>query len=727
MRFLYLLLVMISVQAAPSFGQQAILTTSQDVKAVRESLGKYPLLNKSYAELEQLAAEALKRPMDVPVPKDPAGGYTHEQHKRNYQAMHAAGIIYAIGKDQRYADFVKNMLLVYSELIPSLGNHPQAKGSSPGRLFHQALNDCNWIAYSIQGYDAIAAGLTAGERKKIEEGVFRPMSSFLTKDLESWFNLVHNHGVWAVSAVGMTGFVLRDQHLVQQALLGTKMDGKGGFLSQLDNLFSPDGFYTEGPYYVRYALLPFFLFAQAIEQNMPERKIFEYRNQILKKAFYAALQQTDSKGKFLPINDALKEKGWDTREMVTALAIVFQRYGEDASLLEIARQQERVLLTVGGTKIAKMDLMMKGKSPRFVRKSILFTDGAQGQDGGMALLRAEQGQMSLLFKYTGHGLSHGHFDKLMLALYDGGNEILSDYGAARFLNVEPKAGGRYLPENHSFAMQTIAHNTVTVDEQSHFQGKEKVAEKESGKLFFSDISHPDQQIVSARSTTAYPNVGLQRTLILLKDSSLTYPIILDIFRVSSEKQHQYDLPFYYSGHLINTNFPYEAETTLQKALGNQNGYEHLWKQAYATPKISPARLTWLNGEKFYSVTTAVDSTTQLIMMRVGANDPKFNLRPETAFMVRQNWAQGGTFASVIEPHGAFDPKAEIANGAESEVADIKIRYDQPDATIVDVQFRNGRAFRIALSNIDANPSMTHSVTLDGQIFSWKGPYSSRFL
>ncbi len=41
-------------------------------------------------------------------------------------------------------------------------------------------------------------------------------------------------------------------------------------------------------------------------------------------------------------------------------------------------------------------------------------------------------------------LSHGHYDALNVLLFDKGNEILQDYGAARFLNVEQKDGGSYL-------------------------------------------------------------------------------------------------------------------------------------------------------------------------------------------------------------------------------------------------------------------------------------------
>ncbi|MFB9291866.1 alginate lyase family protein [Persicitalea jodogahamensis] len=724
MRLLLLLLLCLPALAQEPDRHPSLLSRPADMVAVRKGLAQYPLLGKSYAAMQEIADQGLATPMDVPVPVDPAGGYTHEQHKRNYYAMQAAGLCYSISKDKKYAMFVRDMLLQYSRMIPGLKNHPQARGSSPGRLFHQALNDCNWLAYSIQGYDAVYETLTTEERKKIENGAFRPMCRFLTEDLKPWFNLVHNHGVWAVAAVGMTGYVLKDQDLVQKALLGTEKDGKGGFLAQMSTLFSPDGYYTEGPYYVRYALLPFFWFAQAIENNEPSQRIFEYRNQILKKAFYATLQLTNSDGKFYPLNDALKEKGWDTQELVSALAITFQRYGIDPSLRQLAVQQGRVLLNAGGVEVAKLVKTTTKEVTDFVRKSVLYSDGPEGKSGGLAILRSGAGdeQSSVVFKYTAHGLSHGHFDKLMLAFYDEGREILTDYGAARFLNVEPKFGGRYLPENDSFAMQTIAHNTVTVDEKPHFGGKEKAAEEESGELYFADINQPSAQIVSARANTAYSDVKLQRTLLLYRESAQDKPIVVDIFRVNAEKAHQYDLPFYYAGHLIETSFPYQPFLTSRQTLGKNNGYQHLWVEAEATPKTSPATLTWLNNSRFYSVTTATDSTARLFLTRIGANDPSFNLRPEPAMIVRQKWARGGSFLSVIEPHGQFDPTAETASGAQSAIAGLRLLHDSPEATIVEVAYRNGRKFRLAVANQDPDGQQSHQVRLSDGDFAWKGYY-----
>jgi oligo-alginate lyase len=711
-----------------------LLITPTDIKLINKELGKYPAFDKAYNDLKKQADKALVETMDVPISKDPAGAYTHERHTKNYKALYAVGMVYATTKDKKYAEYVRTMLLQYAALIPTLKNHPQATSSSPGRLFHQALNDCNWIVQAIQSYDAVFDVLSVEDRKTIENGAFRPLANFLTQDLESWFNLIHNHGVWAVAAVGMTGYTLHDKSLVDKALRGTKGDGKGGFLAQLDQLFSPDGYYTEGPYYTRYALMPFYLFALAIENNEPERRIFAYRNEILKKAFYGALQLAYINGAFFPINDAMKDKDWTTQEMVYALNIAFTQYGKDEMLLSIAKEQGKLMFSRQGLEVAKA-LKNKPKAKPFQWTSTNFTDGQSGTEGGLSVLRkgASDDQTCLVFKYGAHGLSHGHFDKLTYLFYDQNQEILPDYGAARFLNVEQKFGGRYLPENNTYAMQTVAHNTLVVDEISQYNGKEATSEANHAHLYFEDLSNPNCQIVSAEDNAAYAGVAMRRTVALIQLEGATKPFVLDIYKIQSDKTHQYDLPFHYLGHLIATNFDYKAYTETRQTVGKKSGYQHLWLEAEAkTVKLKTAKkavhtegspsVTFLTGNRYYSVTTTADSATSILFTRLGANDPNFNLRNEAGFLIRKK-TQNTTFASVIEPHGNYDGKNENSTISESQVERLEVLKDDAQATVVAVRFKKGKDYLMCIANDSAAKTAAHSVVVDGKTIGWTGAFS----
>ena len=574
-------------------------------------------------------------------------------------------------------------------------------------------------------FDMVRNALTPADIDTIEKGAFKPEVDYITKDLQRWFDLIHNHGVWACAGVGIVGLATNNKEYVDMALYGTAKNGNSGFLAQMDKLFAPDGYYTEGPYYVRYAILPFYLFANALHHARPELKIFEHRNRILQKALLAGLQQTNLDGKFFPLNDAIKEKDYTTNEMVTAMGIAWEVYGRNDAFLPVAKKQNRVSLSKGGVGIAAA--VASGNIPEYYPyTSVEYTDGVNGNEGGLTMLRQGKGSelSTLIFKYTSHGLSHGHFDRLNMVLFDKGNEILSDYGSARFVNVEQKYGGRYLPENDAYASQTIAHNTIVVDEASHFNANEKTSEQYYPSKLYSSLSS-SIQVVSAKETNAYKNVQLLRTLyfLQLKDGR---KIVVDIFNAFSGEAHQFDLPFHYNGQLIGTSFRYKAFTGMQEPLGKSDGYQFLWKEAEASALDTTVQLTFLNGQSYYTISSLVQDSAQLIFTRLGANDPNFNLRREPCWIIRKR-GNGQVFVNVIEMHGRFDPVLESSSNSYPSVKKIKlIRNDEQYS--VALVFTGNEQLLFAQCNNNFNTGTRHSLNHPGlPAIEWTGPYKIIYL
>jgi hypothetical protein len=692
--------------------------TKSEAAEIKGNLAKYPVLTRSYSEIKNDVDKYLGKDVDVPFPKDAAGGYTHEKHKANYTLMFNSGILYNLTNDMKYARLVRDILLKYAVLNPTLKNHPQATSSSPGHIFWQALNDANWLVYTGMAYDLIYNSLLPSERNIIENGAFRPEVDFFTKDLKSWFNLIHNHGVWACAGVGIVGIATNNKEYVDMALYGTNKDGKSGFLAQMNGLFSPDGYYTEGPYYVRYAILPYYLFANALQRARPDLNIFKYRNAILQKALTSGLQQTNLDGKFFPLNDALKDKDYTSNELVTAVDIAWDVYGKDEGLLVVAKKQDRVLLNKGGIAIAAALTGNKSVPAYYSYRPVEYKDGKNGDEGGVSLLRIGKGNdlSTLLYKYTSHGLSHGHFDKLNIVLFDKGNEILTDYGSVRFIGIEQKYGGRYLPENKTYASQTIAHNTIVADETSHFNGREEEGEKYHSDKLFSNINSSSVQVVSAKEDNAYKNVHLQRTeyFLQLPDGR---KMIVDLFNASSPEEHQYDLPFQYSGQLINTSFTYESFTKKQETLGRKNGYQFLWKEAEAKLNNATAQFTFLNDRTYYSISTLIQDTATLFFTRSGANDPDFNLRREPAFIIRKKGTDEA-FVTVIEIQGKFYPIAEFSTNSYPSVKKITLLQNNKDYSIAEVMV-DDKKLLIAQCNKDFDNNTKHTT----QNINWTGPYA----
>jgi len=702
----------IDAQAAGATGAGPVHARDAGAGAIQ---GDYPLFASEHRRLEAQVDAAMRAGIDVPLPKDPGGGPTHEQHKRNYLAIYGAGLLYQVTGEAAYADYARRLLLAYAKLYPTLGPHPAASGASPGRLFWQSLNDSVWLVYAVQGYAAIRDTLPAEDRRTLDERVFRPMAAFLSEGQPQVFGLIHNHATWACAAVGMTGYLLHDDELVARALNGLDKSGRSGFLRQLDQLFSPDGYYTEGPYYQRYALLPFVVFAQAIESNEPARKIFEYRDGVLLKAIRSTVQLSQD-GYLFPLNDALRDKSLRTDELYQAIAIGYAA-SHDPALLSIARWQGRTTLTPEGLRVAR-DLA-EGKAQPFPFASRLLRDGPQGEHGAVAVLRAgaDERDQTLVVKNSAQGMGHGHFDKLGWMLYDDGAAVVTDYGAARFLNVESKDGGRYLKENQSWARQTVAHNTLVVNETSHFDAQWKVGEKLAPRQLFFSADGPTR-VSTAEMAGAYPGVRFRRTLAQVEIDGLAAPLVVDLLRVQGSQPARYDLPLHYAGQITEVGFALQSNPAQRPVLGSANGYQHLWVDATGTPLAGGASLTWLNGRRFYTYRLLPPAGTTLILAESGANDPHFNLRREPVLIERLDNATDAIFVAVLEPHGLYDPDAETVSDSRSRIEALR-HVRAADADLVSLELLDGRTLTLAIAD-DTGATKAHRAELDGQWREWSG-------
>ncbi|MCW8926225.1 MAG: heparinase II/III family protein [Xanthomonadales bacterium] len=711
------LLLLLAVPALAGTERPRLLMSADDVALIKASPALPGEFSRAVENAKKSVEPFLQALPDIPFPKDAGGGYTHEQHKRNSVLILNAGILYQLTGEEAHAKLVRDMLTAYADMYPALPEHPEKKNQAPGKLFWQSLNEAVWLVTSIQGYDAVYATLSDAERDHIENELFRPMVSFLSDQAPQTFDRIHNHGTWAVAAVGMTGYVLDEPEWVEKALYGLKKDGSAGFVRQMDELFSPDGYYSEGPYYQRYALMPFMLFAKVIERNEPERKIFEHRDGILLKAVDTAIQLSYG-GYFFPVNDAIKDKGLDTIELCYGVSIAFALTG-DTGLLPIADYQGRVVLTGDGFRLAQA--LEAGRAEPFEFRSMQLRDGPDGDRGALAILRtsSEPGHQALVFKATGQGLGHGHFDRLAWLFYDNGREVIPDYGAARFLNVVEKDGGRYLAENKTWAKQSIAHNTLVVDQTSHFGGDWRKGEEiPTEPLVFDRGDNLD--ITAARMPGAYEGVSFTRSMALLKGEQFAKPVVLDVLKVTAEDPHQYDLPLYFKGQLTYVSHLLEAATKTMRALGGDHGYQHLWLRA--TAKVAAGetlRVTWINASRFYSYTVLARAPMEALFVETGANDPDFNLRREQGLILRVKDASDYTFVSLLEPHGEYNGSREFTVASASLIKDFSA-HAADGLDLVHITSA-GVKTSVALSH-DADPTNAHAIEGDGKNYRWVGYY-----
>ncbi|WP_413283376.1 heparinase II/III family protein [Vibrio sp. MA40-2] len=711
---------------------QPLILSHEEAAELSKDLGKETLLGKALSrDIAQVDSYMEQVGIEVPGHGE-AGGYEHNRHKQNYIHMDIAGRLFLITKDEKYRDYIVNMLISYAEVYPTLESNVSRDTNPPGRLFHQTLNENMWMLYASCAYSCVYHTLTEENKRHIEDNLLKQMINMFVVTYAHDFDIVHNHGLWAVAAVGICGYAINDQESVDKALYGLKLDKvSGGFLAQLDQLFSPDGYYMEGPYYHRFSLRPIYLFAEAIERRQPELDIYHFNDSIIKTTTYSVMSTAFPDGTLPALNDSSKTISINDEGVIIATSVCFQRYEQSETLLSMANHQQDVWVHASGQLLSNAVATSSDIKP-FSWGSLFLTDGPKGDKGGVTILRhrdeKDDDTMALLW-FGQHGsdhqyhaaLDHGHYDGLHLSVFNRGQEVFNDYGYGRWVNVEPKFGGRYIPENKSYCKQTVAHNTVVVDQKTQNNFDTATAESRFGQKHFFVTDDESLQGMSGTISQYYDGVDMQRSIVLAELPEFEKPLVIDVYRIVADKPHQYDLPVHFNGQVMCTNFEYNVEPTL-KPLGKDNGYQHMWNLGKGSTE-NGSLVTWLQGSSYYSLVSSGGEGAEVIFARTGANDVDFNLRNEPALIQRQT-GQNHVFASVLETHGYFNESIEASIGARGLVEAVEVVGHNDQATVVRIKTVSGKNYCCAISNLSEDKQQgQHSVEFAGETFNWTGSFA----
>ena len=199
-------------------------------------------------------------------------------------------------------------------------------------------------------------------------------------------------------------------------------------------------------------------------------------------------------------------------ELDHAIAIAYGHTANPA-LLSLVDERSHLVLSADALRLALAK--EAGAEQPFPYASQHYRDGPAGDQGALTVLRSGPGpeHSALVFKATSHGLGHGPLRPLALDVLR--QRCRSRRGLRRSAISECCAKGwrSYLPENLSWAKQTVAHNTLVVNGQSQFQANVE----EADASWPTDHFHEERagaQIVSAVANRAYPGVELRRTMLL---------------------------------------------------------------------------------------------------------------------------------------------------------------------------------------------------------------------
>ena len=432
-----------------------------------------------------------------------------------------------------------------------------------GKATDSTLAEVQWAAYACGAYDLIynSGALTEADKTAIEQQVFRPSAEALLA-----CNHAHrsNWRIAGTSGAGVIGFCIGDRDLIDRALNGQR-DGAGrlvhgGFVSQMAWSMLADGVYYERALgYTNISLLFYSWMLEAARHSGVDlwhgefggsdldlgsdvdRQFDRKGPKVFKSYFDAICYRTFGDGSVAKVGN----DGDGRLKRAHYWAAAWRAY-RDPKYARIFNQG------LGSAPVGDpLELMFV--SPKMpAGKFDLAADaqiGLTGQhtnactllpNGGFAILRqsAAPDAVAVAVTYGEYANAHSHPDLLSISLYAAGHVIapdMKDY--------------KYGHEGHlGWAKQTIAHNTVTVDEVSQYpQGVHQdvwVGDTEQKPAFGRLVLfQPGKRlkVVRAKTDTAYEGVTLDRTIVLV-DS-----VVVDFFRCRSANEHQYDLALHIDG------------------------------------------------------------------------------------------------------------------------------------------------------------------------------------
>src|SRR5262249_52401757 len=133
---------------------------------------------------------------------------------------------------------------------------------------------------------------------------------------------------------------------------------------------------------------------------------------------------------------------------------------------------------------------------------------------------------------------------------------------------------------------------------------------------------------------------------------------------------------------------------------------------------STVQLTWLDGRRYYTITTATGPESSVLFGRTGAADPNFNLVSEPMMIVRRA-ATDQVFASAIEPHGFFSELEERSADARGVIRDVRVVASTNDGTVVRIAGDKGLEWIVMVNNGPASATAVHRVGT----YEWTGNFS----
>lgn len=424
-------------------------------------------------------------------------------HSKWLRGLEPLGWAYALEPKPEYAKRARDILLEYASFYETLPLHDvhNKKGSAKARLYAQTLDEAVTLCRIAVGYALMRddACFSDEDRATIESGLIRPMCATIQANDRG----ISNWQTWHNAGVGCAGYVLGDAALVDWAL-----NGKSGLHFQLEHSVLPTGlWYEESVGYHWYSLRALVYLLEAAARAGED----VYGEPVVKKLFDAPVRQLRPNLTFPAFHDS------DSSSILSQRGLYETAYKRFRDPVYTALIQER------DTPEALFWGVDDVPDPQPLR-----LESSSGKGEGLAVLRDPSGRTALYLDYGPGQAGHNHPAKLGIVLWAHGDERLVDPGRLPYGN----------PMHAEWFRQTVAHNTVLVNEQSQRRTPGRLTAFGAGE---------DYALVRAACDTAYKDspVKLDRTVFMRGG------MIVDVFRCAGPEGSVFDLPLHFRGKVEN--------------------------------------------------------------------------------------------------------------------------------------------------------------------------------
>ena len=446
-------------------------------------------------------------------------------------ALHVAalrlGLAYRFTGETKYAVKAASLLKAYANAYSTWKLHDNygKPTDNGGRAYSQTLDESIWLIDIAWTYDLVRGSgqFSDGEKRHIENDLLRASYQTVSKaHSEPTFNIQ----AWINGAIAAVGYTLHDPALINEAL-----DGPIGFRYQMHH-FVQQGFWIEGAWgYQFYAMRPLVMTAQMAK--LAGTDLWKEEPALLS-LFHSPLGVVLPDGQLPAFNDTTSIDLYD-QDFLYERAYAVTPDPEFLRVIEPGGRTSLDSLLFGVEKLPP--------TPTSTPHSEVFAEA------GFAALRNPENDFTIVTKFGMHGGAHGHFDKLGFILYAHG----------RVLGIDPGTQLYGLPLHREWDSMTVAHNTISVDQERQAAATGNLLDWENGANWTA---------VSMDAGPVYITADLRRTILLTPE----YSLLVDRDTSSDGKPHTFDWVYHNLGKITLI-----APSRLQpfQQFPSVNGYAHL--------------------------------------------------------------------------------------------------------------------------------------------------------